>query len=147
MRLNMPSWGVLLCLGLGACGDDGDGGKEMAEDTAFAAQAARGQTLYARHCAECHGASGQGDAAPRLVGLSEGALPLEPPASRNVRDTEFVTAGDVAAFVVANMPPGKGGSLSTDAYLAILAFDLKANGVMLEDELDLPLAESLTIPR
>lgn len=147
MRLNMPSWGILLCVGLCACGDDGDSGKEMDEGAAFAAQAARGQTLFARNCADCHGDSGQGGTGPRLVGLDEGALPLEPPESRMVRDTEFVTAGDVAAFVVANMPPGKGGSLSTDEYLAILAFDLKANGVMLEGELDLETANNLTIPR
>ncbi|HEX6243721.1 MAG TPA: c-type cytochrome [Polyangiales bacterium] len=147
MRVNMPSWGMLLCLGLWGCSDDGDDNKEMSEDNAFTAQAARGQRLYAEHCAECHGLSGQGNTAPRLVGLDEGALPLEPPASRNVRDTEFVTAGDVAEFVVANMPPGKGGSLSADEYLAILAFDLKANGVMLEGELDLERAGSLTIPR
>src|SRR5688572_5024227 len=147
MRVNMPSWGMLLCLGLWACGDDGNDNKEMSEDNAFTAQAARGQSLFAEHCAECHGDSGQGNTAPRLVGLDQGALPREPPESRNVRDTEFVTAGDVAAFVVANMPPGRGGSLSTDEYLAILAFDLEANGVMLEEELDLARAESLTIPR
>jgi cytochrome c len=145
MRLNMPSWGILLGLGLWACGDDGNDAKETDEGAAFAAQAARGESLYTRHCAECHGDSGQGGSGPRLVGLAEGALPLEPPASRMVRDTEFVTVGDVAAFAVANMPPGKGGSLSTAEYLAILAFDLKANGVMLDGELE--QAESLTIPR
>ena len=35
----------------------------------------------------------------------------------------------MAAFVAANMPPTSRGSLTVDEYYAILAFDLKANGV------------------
>jgi mono/diheme cytochrome c family protein len=132
-----------------ACADDEprDDGQERDMDTVFEAQASRGAALYARHCAECHGESGEGDSAPPLVGLDDGALPREPPASRRVRKEEFVTAADVAGFAVSSMPPGRAGSLSTDEYLAILAFDLKANGITLEEELSLDLASELTIPR
>jgi hypothetical protein len=35
----------------------------------------------------------------------------------------------VAAFVATKMPANKPGSLTADEYYAILAFDLKANGV------------------
>ena len=149
MRVNIPCLGVVACLGLGACGDD-NGDKEETEfsgETAFQIQAGRGQILYGRHCAECHGDSCQGDIGPRLVGLDEGALPLTPPPTRMVRMTDFVTVGDVAAFAVENMPPGQGGSLPTEDYLAILAFALRANGITLDQELDLELAEGLTIPR
>ncbi|MEO7110582.1 MAG: cytochrome c, partial [Polyangiaceae bacterium] len=47
----------------------------------FADQVARGQKLYADNCASCHGASGEGGKAPRVVGLSQGALPLDPPST------------------------------------------------------------------
>jgi hypothetical protein len=45
------------------------------------------------------------------------------------------------------MPPTAPGSLSDEQYLAILAFDLKANGIELQDKLDLAKAQSLEIPR
>jgi len=90
-------------------------------------QAAEGAKLYAKHCAKCHGDAGQGKKAPPVVGKN--ALPLDPPATAKLRKTQFHTAQDVAAFVAANMPPKKGGSLTTDQYYDILAFDLKANGV------------------
>lgn len=70
-----------------------------------------------------------------------------PPAAANVRNTEFVTVADVAAFVVANMPPGQTDALSLDESLSILAFDLSANGIELEEKLTLELARTLEIPR
>ncbi|NUP12709.1 MAG: c-type cytochrome [Polyangiaceae bacterium] len=91
------------------------------------AQADRGAKLYAEHCASCHGASGEGDKAPAVVGKS--ALPLDPPTTAKGRTMQFKTALDVAQFVVKNMPPDKPGSLSESEYWDILAFDLKANGV------------------
>jgi cytochrome c len=120
-----------------------------ASPATFAEQAALGQELYAEHCAKCHGASGEGTGdAPRLVGLKEGALPLDPPPHAQFRKTQFKTVMDVGEFVVKNMPPNQGGSLSTDQYFAILAFDLKANGIDLgEKKLDADLAKTLTIPR
>ena len=90
-------------------------------------QAAAGGKLFAKHCAKCHGDAGQGKKGPPVVGKD--ALPLDPPATAKLRKTQFHTAQDVAAFVAANMPPKKGGSLTVDEYYAILAFDLKANGV------------------
>jgi len=113
----------------------------------FADQVAMGQTLYAASCASCHGASGQGDKAPRLVGLKDGALPLDPPADRKLRKSQFVTVADVATFAVATMPPKKAGTLTADQYWAILAFDLHANGVDLPAVLTPALAPTLTLPR
>jgi mono/diheme cytochrome c family protein len=93
-----------------------------------AKQVAEGKKLYGRHCAKCHGDSGQGTKnAPPVVGAS--ALPLDPPATAKVRKTQFHTAGDVLDFVSANMPAKKPGSLKPAEYEAILAFDLEANGV------------------
>ena len=94
-----------------------------------AKQIAEGQKLFGHHCAKCHGDSGQGTKdAPPVVGAS--ALPLDPPATAKVRKTQFHTAGDVLDFISANMPAKKPGSLKPAEYLAILAFDLKANGVV-----------------
>jgi len=78
-------------------------------------QVAWGQQLYAKNCASCHGDGGEGSNGPKLVGKD--AL------------TKFKTAKDVFDFVKAKMPPKKAGSLSDEQYAAILAFDLKANGV------------------
>src|SRR3954470_15746695 len=92
------------------------------------AQVKEGAELYKKHCAGCHGDAGEGGKkAPPVVGKS--ALPLDPPATAKVRKNKFHTAADVAEFVVKNMPAKKPGSLKTDEYWAILAFDLKANGV------------------
>lgn len=112
----------------------------------FSEQVARGQTLYGAHCASCHGDSGQGGGAPAVVGIAKGALPLEPRAG-SARKEKFATVADVAGYVVANMPPGKGHSLRDDEYLAILAFDLHANGIDLDKPLDMTQAAKLVIPR
>jgi S-disulfanyl-L-cysteine oxidoreductase SoxD len=91
-------------------------------------QADDGAKLYGQYCASCHGAAGQGTKdAPPVVGKN--ALPLDPPATAKVRKTQFHTAQDVAQFVVANMPAKAPGSLTTEQYYDILAFDLKANGI------------------
>jgi cytochrome c len=115
----------------------------------FAEQVSAGQELYGEHCASCHGDSGQGTKdAPPLVGLDTGALPLDPPATAKHRKTQFKTVADVADFAVKNMPAKAPGSLSEEQYWAILAFDLKANGIDLGDKkLDATVAPTLEIPR
>jgi cytochrome c len=118
-----------------------------AGDGTFEAQATRGAGLYAAHCGSCHGAGGEGKGAPRVVGLKDGALSLAPPANAKARKGNFTTVGDVATFVVKTMPPAAPGSLPPADYLAILAFDLRANGVVLERPLDLAGAADLKIPR
>ncbi|HEY4103127.1 MAG TPA: c-type cytochrome [Polyangiaceae bacterium] len=95
---------------------------------AAADQASQGEQLYGANCASCHGADGKGNAnTPAVVGTS--ALPLDAQAPSKLRKTQFHTAADVLSFIEANMPPNKAGSLSKEEYEAILAFDLKANGV------------------
>ncbi len=99
-----------------------------AADETGSEQAARGAKLFAKHCARCHGDAGQGTKkAPPVVGKD--ALPLDPRPTQKVRKTQFHTAQDVAEFVSTKMPANKPGSLTTDQYYDILAFDLKANGV------------------
>jgi cytochrome c len=91
-------------------------------------QVTQGGKLFAKHCAKCHGKAGEGTKkAPPVVGKE--ALPLDPPPGAKVRKTQFHTAQDVAEFAATKMPANKPGSLTPDEYYAILAFDLKANGV------------------
>jgi len=149
----------LLALLSVACGssnsddtDTGDASAAEADDggalpTTFAEQVTLGGETFGRVCATCHGNAGQGTKdAPPLVGLDKGALPLEPRQGAK-RQSEFVTVADVATFAVANMPPTAPGSLSAEEYWAILAFDLSANGITLEQKLTPEVAKTLTIPR
>ena len=115
--------------------------------TTFAEQVELGQKLYAENCASCHGASGTGGKAPPVVGLKSGALPLNPPPTAKARKTQFKTVADIADFVTKNMPPTAPGSLTPEQYWAILAFDLKANGINLDKKLDASVAQNLAIPR
>src|SRR5262245_17881979 len=111
---------LILCFALAALAPT----RAIADD----AQVAHGQKLYGEHCASCHGDSGEGSKkAPPVVGKE--ALPLDPPATAKKRKAQFHTAKDVYDFVSKNMPGKKPGSLKPEEYLAILAFDLKANGV------------------
>ena len=133
---------------IAACGSSSHSSTSSTAPATAAEQVSRGQALFGRHCAKCHGDSGQGtEDAPRIVGLREGALPLDPPPSRKVRKSRFVNVGDVADFVMANMPAKKPGSLQPDEYLAILAFDLHANGIDLDQPLTLAKARQTMIPR
>ncbi len=115
------------------------------EPMTFAAQVAAGQKLYGEQCASCHGSSGEGAKAPRVVGMDKGALPLAPPPSAKARKGEFRTAADVAGFVVKTMPPKAPGSLPESDYWAILAFDLHANGVDLPKKLDASNASEVVL--
>jgi len=115
------------------------------EPQTFDAQVAVGQDLYGAKCASCHGASGQGGPAPAVVGLDKGALPLDPQPEAKYRKSQFKNAGDVADFVVKNMPPNAPGSLKEWQYWAILAFDLHANGVDLPNKLDSTNAKDVTL--
>ncbi len=120
----------------------------MTPPQTFAEQVTLGQKLFGEKCASCHGDSGEGKTAPKVVGLDQGALPLAPPPGAKYRKTEFKTVADVATFVVKSMPPKAPGSLTEEEYYAILAFDLKANGIDLGDKkLDGALAQTLEIPR
>ncbi len=109
-----------------ACG----GGKPDANAPHPADQVAWGQQLYAKECASCHGDQGEGGKgmnAPAVVGKN--ALPLDPPAGSKYRKGQFHTAQDVFNYVKKAMPPDNPGELTDEQYAAIIAFDLKANGV------------------
>jgi len=110
---------------------------------ALTAQIERGTQLYGANCAQCHGDAGQGSpSAPPVVGKD--AFPLKPREGAK-RDVEFRTAADVFAWATVHMPGDAPGTLTTDEYLAIFAFDLTANGVKLAAPLDGPAAQSIVL--
>ncbi len=102
-----------------------------------------GKQLYIEHCASCHGNGGQGsDTAPPVVGSD--AFPLNPrPGAK--RDVQFHTAADVFGWAIKHMPGDAPGTLKTEEYLAIFAFDLTANGVKLTAPLDGPAAAAIVL--
>lgn len=140
--LSIGVLGLVFGLGLGACHPNtvrssADG------SSALTAQVERGKLLYGEHCAKCHGDGGQGSSkAPPVVGKD--AFPLQPrPGAK--RDVTFRTAADVFAWATEHMPGDAPGTLATDEYLAIFAFDLTANGVKLTGALDGPMAQAIVL--
>ena len=108
-----------------------------------AAQIEEGKQLYVAKCAGCHGNAGEGSKdAPPVVGKD--AFPLDPRPGQK-RDVQFHTAADVFAWATKHMPPKDPGSLTTDQYLAIFAFDLTANGIKLEKPLDATQAQAIVL--
>jgi cytochrome c len=116
---------------------------EPAGALTITAQIDQGKQLYVEKCAKCHGDAGQGtDKAPAVVGKD--VFPQQPRSGAK-RDAEFHTAADVFAWAAKHMPGDAPGSLSTDQYLAIFAFDLTANGVKLDKPLDGPAAQAIVL--
>ena len=110
---------------------------------ALAAQIEQGKQLYAANCAKCHGDAGQGTGkGPPVVGKD--AFPQKPKSGAQ-RDVEFHTAADVFSWTSQHMPGDAPGTLSTDQYLAIFAFDLTANGSKLDKPLDGPAAQAIVL--
>jgi mono/diheme cytochrome c family protein len=129
--------GCAAALALAGCGGAGAQSEPSFESSApitASDQVVLGQQLYGKYCASCHGAQGQGDKAPALVGAS--ALPLQPPPGAKSRTGAFKTAADVFHFVKTTMPGNAPGSLTDEQYAAILAFALKANGIAPSKPLD-----------
>jgi alcohol dehydrogenase (cytochrome c) len=85
--------------------------------TFTAAQTAAGQAGYEKHCSLCHG--------PALYGTTMGK-----PLTGNAFMTAWGgrTARELFTYTSREMPPGSGGSLSDDEYLAVVAYLLEVNG-------------------
>ena len=80
------------------------------------AQAARGATTYVQYCAQCHGATLQGDSGPSLSGTAF------------VQAYGAATAESLYDFISRQMPQDAPGSLSKAQYLDVTAYVLSRNG-------------------
>jgi len=79
-----------------------------------------GREVFARECAECHGARGEGLVGPVLIG-EDTNLPA------------FGTAEGLYEFISQGMPLDAPGSLPEQEYLEVLAFLLLENARVEED--------------
>ena len=112
---SVAAFGIAVAAGWSAAAGAQQGGSVAAPFTD--AQANAGQTGYAQACASCHGATlAGGGEAPPLVGT----IFIDSWGTRTTRD--------LLAQTRASMPPENPNGLSADAYAAIVAFLLKANG-------------------
>ncbi|MBO9601731.1 MAG: PQQ-binding-like beta-propeller repeat protein [Novosphingobium sp.] len=103
----------------------GGGAALKAIDGMFSAmQAAQGRTVYAQHCAACHGAN---------FSPAGGVPPLKGDAF--LANWKGRSLADLYAKVK-TMPPGAAGSLSDEDYLAAMIFLLEANGFKPGEPLD-----------
>ena len=84
--------------------------------------AALGKDVFAGKCSSCHGGSGQGAAAPKLIG-SGNAL------------GRYGNAQALLTFISKNMPKSNAGSLSATESLRVLAFLLIQNNLLPTDAL------------
>ena len=90
-------------------------------------QITAGQRAYAQNCAACHGAQMQGtNLGPALAG------------NAFLNNWGGAQAADLLEYVASSMPPGGSGLLDKEAYVAIVAHMLAANGAPPEQ----PLAAS-----
>jgi cytochrome c len=90
-------------------------------------QAERGKQIFIQQCASCHGANGEGGVVSEMYGAYAGMK--APPVVGKGMLPNMKTAGNAYAFVKAHMPLQSPGSLSSEEALAVIAFDLMANGI------------------
>ncbi len=74
-----------------------------------------GASVYSDNCARCHGSDMAGGKSPALSGP-------------NARLDKYSTAQKLLDYMSTQMPLGKGGTLSSQAYLQVLAYCLVKNG-------------------
>ncbi len=83
------------------------------------AQAARGATVYAGQCSQCHGTQLRGGQGPALVG----------PSFQTSLNTSYTTAGELYDFTKKQMPANAPDSLTAQQYADVVAFLLQRNGI------------------
>lgn len=86
-----------------------------------------GKTVFAQHCARCHGDGGRGGSAPELVG---GTVPLNGKRPDKTIGLYWPSAPTLFDFNWRAMPMDKPGSLTADEAYAVTAYLLFAEGVI-----------------
>jgi hypothetical protein len=110
---------VVVIVGLSAMSAQEPSPRRSVWDRVFTdAQASRGETLYGRHCEQCHGAGLDGDAATEVPALV-GDTFLQRWSGR--------TVDDLFVRMARSMPQLTPGSLSRAEYADLTAFLLRAN--------------------
>jgi S-disulfanyl-L-cysteine oxidoreductase SoxD len=92
--------------------------------------AALGQPIFAQKCASCHGASGEGGAAPKLVDPT----PFKPGVTAATIGNYWPFATTVWDYINRAMPFDRPGSLTADEVYALTAYLLFENGIVAESD-------------
>ncbi|MDP3878843.1 MAG: c-type cytochrome [Dehalococcoidales bacterium] len=101
---------LIVSLFISACG-----GQPRQPSAPTAAQLAEtGKTVYATHCAECHGDNEDGITAPAITGV-------------NARLAKYNTGQGLMDYVNTAMPQDNPGSLSQQDYLNVVGYLLVEN--------------------
>ena len=122
----MSTVGLLLCAAVyasvgvhAARQSDGAGRRSVWDRVYTEVQATRGEELYGRHCAECHGSGLDGDAVTEIPALAFDSF-MQRWSAKNV--------DDLLARMQRAMPPSAPGSLTRPQYVDLVAYLLKSNG-------------------
>jgi cytochrome c len=97
--------------------------------------AADGAAMYAKKCASCHGAKGEGGSAERLAGRTAGdsfAFATETGLARTI-GSYWPYATTLYDYTARAMPFQQPGTLTADETYALVAYLLFVNGVIPED--------------
>jgi S-disulfanyl-L-cysteine oxidoreductase SoxD len=106
--------------------------------------AVEGATLFAQHCAVCHGPGGHGATAEELAG---GSSPLNSKSPDKTIGLYWPYATTIFDFTRRAMPMFAPGSLSADEVYAITAYLLFVNGVIAErDEMNADTLPRVRMP-
>ena len=105
--------------GVNAAQGDGAARRSVWDKVYTEAQAGRGEELYGRHCAECHGSGLDGDAVTEIPALALDSF-MQRWSTKNV--------DELLVRMQRAMPPTAPGSLSRAQYVDLVAYLLKANG-------------------
>jgi len=93
--------------------------------------AAQGATIFAAHCAACHGRSGTEGPEPALVGGGE--WPKNGPPAVQTVGNYWPYATTLYDYIGRAMPQNAPGSLSADETYAVIAWILAQNGIVAND--------------
>jgi mono/diheme cytochrome c family protein len=111
---------MVFSVGTSAAQQGGGAARRSVWDKVYTeAQASRGEELYGRHCAECHGSGLDGDAASEIPALAGDSF-MQRWSAKNVED--------LLARMQRSMPPTAPGSLTRAQYADLVASLLKSNG-------------------
>lgn len=91
---------------------------------------AEGASLFAKHCAACHGRDGRGGSAEELTGASR---PLDHPDADKTIGSYWPYATTVFDFIRRAKPMNAPGTLDANDVYALSAWLLHANGVIAAD--------------
>jgi mono/diheme cytochrome c family protein len=117
-KLWMIAVPLIVLLALAACGSSGTGTTTTTSGGQTAGGLAdSGRGVYSSQCAGCHGASGRGGTGPTLIGSGQALA-------------KYNTAQGLLSFISSSMPASNPGSLSSQQYLAVMAYLLVQNNLV-----------------